>query len=562
MTRCHRRVTQEWHHGGLPGQLRRLARLRDTLREHNLHDTHGAGGERPRRPGPPPAHRSYDGSGYDTRDADMGAAHTRFDRNVPLDLTFRGPGLMDPSPREVSNRLLARTAFQPATTLNVLAAAWIHFQVHDWFSHGRNTHDEPLEVPVAGDDPWPSRPMRVRRTRPDPAAHTVPGAPPTFENTVTHWWDGSQIYGSDEARCRALRTGEDGLMTVLDGRLPADGLGLDLTGFSDNYWVGLSLLHTLFVKEHNAVCRMLRRAYPSWGDERLFQTARLVNAALMAKIHTVEWTPALLDNRAVRLGMRINWRGLVGRPFRSEVLGGIPGSPTDHHGVPYSITEEFVTCYRMHPLIPDDWKIRSHVTGEVVAETDFTPLQGYGTRAVVDEHGWSDLFHTFGVTHPGAITLHNHPDALRNLRGMFGEHLDLGTVDVLRDRERGVPRYTAFRQALHKPPIHDFTDLSDDPELKEVYEGDIHKIDAMVGMYAEQPPPGFAFSDTAFRLFVLMASRRLKSDPFFSSLYTPEVYTPEGLRWIARSGMADVLRRHHPELDPGVRNLFTPWRPL
>lgn len=554
-------VTREWYDGPLPLQLRELARLRDRLRSDNLHDTREAGGERPRRPSSRPRHRSFDGSGYDPADREMGAARTRFDRNVPTELTHGDrAALLTPNPREVSNRLLARTSFKPATTLNVLAAAWVHFQIHDWFSHGRNPEAEPFEVPLAEEDPWPSRPMRVRRTRPDPVRHTVAGAPATFENTVTHWWDGSQIYGSDEATCRSLRTGEDGRMILTGDRLPFDENGLDRTGFSDNYWVGLSLLHTLFVKEHNAICRRLRRAYPRWGDERLFQTARLVNTAVIAKIHTIDWTPALLDTRAVRLGMSINWRGLAGRPFRGEVLGGVRRSRMDHHGVPYAITEEFVTCYRMHPLIPDDWEIRSHRTGEVIATTDFTPLQGYGTRAAVNEYGWSDWLYTFGTAHPGAITLHNHPDALRDLRGMFGEHLDLGAVDVLRDRERGVPRYTKLRAALHKPPINDFSDLSDDPVLKELYEGDIHRIDPMIGMYAEQPPPGFAFSDTAFRLFVLMATRRLKSDPFFTALYTPEVYTPEGLAWIERTRISDVLRRHHPELDPGVRNPFTPWR--
>ena len=64
--------------------------------------------------------------------------------------------------------------------------------------------------------------------------------------------------------------------------------GVDLTGFSDNYWVGLALLHTLFAKEHNSICDHLKGSYPTWDDERLFLTARLVNSALSAKIHTVE----------------------------------------------------------------------------------------------------------------------------------------------------------------------------------------------------------------------------------------------------------------------------------
>ena len=87
--------------------------------------------------------------------------------------------------------------------------------------------------------------------------------------------------------------------------------GVDLTGFSDNYWIGLSLLHTLFVKEHNAICDYLKGHYPTWDDEQLFLTARLVNSALMAKIHTVEWTPGILANPVLERAMHANWYGVL-----------------------------------------------------------------------------------------------------------------------------------------------------------------------------------------------------------------------------------------------------------
>ncbi|GAA0944272.1 peroxidase family protein [Nonomuraea longicatena] len=579
---------RQWHELPAPLQLLRLSGFRRQLREQNLHDTFEAGGEQPRRPAKNrPAYRTYDGSGYDPDDTDMGAAGTRFDRNVPVETTHPDPmpDLMTPSPREVSRHLLARDSFIPARSLNLLAAAWIHFQNHDWFSHGRNPVSAPLEVPLAGDDPWPERTMLVRRTRPDPVPHEGAAAP-TYQNTVTHWWDGSQLYGSSESVARRLRAGEGGRLAMDGDRLPEEtddhasgGLpGIDMTGFADNYWVGLSLLHTLFAREHNAICAMLARAHPSWDDERLFQTARLVNAAVMAKIHTIEWTPALLDSPGLRLAMRTNWHGVVGSVLRrrtpwrfgeNEVLSGILGSPMNHHGSPYAITEEFVSCYRMHPLIADEWRIHSHLRGEYIDTTDFEPLQGHSTRTAVDKYGMSDLFYSFGIGHPGAITLHNHPDALRNLRNMFGEHIDLGAVDVLRDRERGVPRYAAFREMLGREPVTSFQDITPDQriaaELAEVYDGRVDRVDTMVGMYAERPPAGFAFSDTAFRVFILMASRRLKSDPFFTDLYNAEVYSPEGLAWIERATMTGVLLRHHPELAPalaGTRGAFGPWRRL
>ena len=80
----------------------------------------------------------------------------------------------------------------------------------------------------------------------------------------------------------------------------------------------------------------------------------------------------------------------------------------------------------------------------------------------------------------------------------------------------------------------------------------------MVGLYGEPKPPGFAFSETAFRIFLLMASRRLQSDRFFSVDYTPETYTPVGLKWIDRNTMGSVLRRHYPSLRP-AENAFKRW---
>jgi hypothetical protein len=97
--------------------------------------------------------------------------------------------------------------------------------------------------------------------------------------------------------------------------------------------------------------------------------------------------------------------------------------------------------------------------------------------------------------------------------------------------------------------------------MKRIY-GDVERVDLTVGMFAEPKPAGFGFSDTAFRIFILMASRRLKSDRFFTVDYTPRVYTPEGIAWIDATDMSAILRRHVPELGPvlaRVENAFAPW---
>src|SRR5215207_1774725 len=572
-----------WHRMPLPLAIATLLASRGRLREQNLHDTNTAPRVDQQRTlqGASPRYRtarSPDGSYNDLEQPEMGSTGTRFGRNAPFDRTFPDAGdkLLTPNPRTVSRELLTRDTFKPATTLNLLAASWLQFMVHDWLSHGRNEKDDPIEVALEPEDDWPERPMRILRTardltRPDGAD----GYPPTFVNTASAWWDASQIYGSGADMLAQLRSGERGKLKVAaDGLLPLDDKGIDLTGVNGNYWIGLSLLHNLFALEHNAICDRMAAEFPSWSDDDLFDHARLVNAALLAKIHTVEWTPGIIAHPTTVFALRGNWWGLqteqlwkvFGRLSSNEVVSGIPGSRTNHYGVPYSITEEFVAVYRMHPLLPDDFSFRSVEDDRSILETTFPEVAFDKAKPVLDKVGWVNALYSCGTMHPGAITLHNFPRALQRLTDMEGNINDLAAIDLMRIRERGVPRYNDFRELLHKPRLQRFEDLTDNPEwveqLRTIYNDDIDSVDTMVGLYAEPLPPGFGFSDTAFRIFILMASRRLNSDRFFTVDYNPRVYSQVGMDWINNNDFTSVLLRHAPGLAGalrGVANPFAPW---
>ena len=54
-------------------------------------------------------------------------------------------------------------------------------------------------------------------------------------------------------------------------------------------------------------------AYKDVTSDELFEVARLVVAAEIAKIHTIEWTPQLLYNEPAYLAMNANWNGLVSK---------------------------------------------------------------------------------------------------------------------------------------------------------------------------------------------------------------------------------------------------------
>ena len=73
---------------------------------------------------------------------------------------------------------------------------------------------------------------------------------------------------------------------------------------------------------------------------------------------------------------------------------------------------------------------------------------------MIEKFDCADLLYSLGVAHPGALRLHNFPKHLQNLhKDTTGERLDLAAVDILRDRERGVPRYNQFRRLFHKPSV-------------------------------------------------------------------------------------------------------------
>jgi hypothetical protein len=586
--RCYERLclladrARGWDRLPKPIGLAVLIGLRSHLRKHNLYDTTDQPAVDTPPVGPRPRDltvRTIEGTYNDLDRPSMGRAGSRFGRNVPIDQTWPEPAatILTPSPREVSRRLLTRHELQAATGANALVAAWLQFMIRDWFSHGPSPKDHPWSVELTADDDWQPTPMLIMRTRPDPTRPAGPGKlPPTWASTETHWWDGSQIYGKSLEEQRFVRSGSHGKL-----RLDPNGLPLYPTGADRNptmvpgFWLGLAMMQTLFTLEHNAICDRLRTAYPSSDDEELFERARLINAALIAKIHTVEWTPAVISHPTTVAAMHGNWWGLLGqrlhrllgRVSANEVLSGIPGSRTQHFGVPYALTEEFVAVYRMHPLVPDDYEFRSVADDRLLQPLALRDIAGPAALEVMSKLSMTDLLYTFGTMHPGLVTLHNYPRDLQTFQRPDGQLMDLAATDILRVRELGAPRYNQFRRLMDLAPAKDFAALTDNPqwaeELRRLYDDDIERVDLMIGMYAERRPQGFAFSDTAFRIFALMASRRLNSDRFFTSDYTAEVYTQAGLDWIDANTMSTVLRRHYPGISSAMRsvdNAFHPWQ--
>ncbi|KAI3793959.1 hypothetical protein L1987_36583 [Smallanthus sonchifolius] len=484
------------------------------------------------------------------------------------------------------NILARKQLIDTGKQFNMIAASWIQFMIH-WIDHLEETKQIELKAPaeVAGECPLKSFKFFETKEVDTSLSDIKKG----HRNIRTPWWDGSAVYGSNSSAVRHVRTFIDGKLKIaIDGLLQHDNDGLPITGDIRNSWIGVSTLQSLFICEHNAVCDALKKEYHDLGDEDLYRHARLVTSAVIAKIHTIDWTIELLKTDMLVAGMRTNRYGLLGKRFKhtfghvgGSILGGLVGlKKPENHGVPYSLTEEFTSVYRMHSLLPDQLFIRDvnstpgpNKSPKITKKIDMINLIGKNGEKELSEIGFTAQMVSMGHQACGALELYNYPVWLRDIVPQNvddtdrPDHVDLASVEIYRDRERKVARYNEFRRSLFLIPISEWEDLTDDEEairtFREVYGDDVEQLDLLVGMMAEKKIKGFAISETAFVIFLIMASRRLQADRFFTIDFNEDVYTKKGFKWVnTTESLKDVLDRHHPEMTDRWMNstsAFSVW---
>ncbi|MGH7832903.1 MAG: peroxidase family protein, partial [Candidatus Binatia bacterium] len=705
--------------------------------------------------------RTLSGICNDIKNPLMGSTGQLFARNVQFEATFPDLGkdeyarnrhsdrlgLLKPDPQVVSRKLFTRFQSRPekcraghglpghspesdceykkAPFFNVLAAFWIQFMTHDWFSHLEEGHNasEMMAVGCAREDAarLGCRPEdRIDKSyfaeEKDPATYDdknkvhLTRAYKTTRNNVTAWWDASQLYGYNETSRRRVkrdpndpaklllvspRSGERlGYLPVFEKGDPINPqwAGQEATAFPDNWTIGLSFFHNVFAREHNLFVDAFRKErektpdadsglrnparpdavirYKDVTPDELFEAARLVMAAETAKIHTIEWTPQLLYDEPLYRGLNANWFGLFegdewlqsvleriitrsfgrssdakksgqwysvfasgagifglgSRVYLDDAIFAKPDSKktdlwslknpahvnggVNHFGSPFNFPEEFPTVYRLHPLVPDLIEYREWGNEPNLIRNKIPVVETFraGATGAMRQRGLASWALSMGRQRLGALTLQNHPQFLQNLelprlRTATGK-IDVAALDIIRDRERGVPRFNEFRRQYGLKQLTSFDDFVDkrlpkdsqerkDQErlvgiLREVYGqrkcdaskiittaqlnddekrspindclgrpngsmvDNIEDLDTVVGWLAEfARPHGFAISETQFQVFILNASRRLFSDRFFTSSFRPEFYTHLGVQWVTNNGPGGkIMEKGKPNGSP------------
>lgn len=547
-------------------------------------------------------HYTADGSWVlDNDDPQMGTPGTRFGSNIPPKKVRPDVENMTPSARDVGKlrwRRLDENGKEitiPAMILNDLAGGWIQFEFHNF---GGNTKRDPIgQCPhlMARDpqDNWPGNVARIDRTSKDHTRITDNGRPTVINEKTVAWVQG-QIYGSNEAEQHGLRSFAGGKFKLdADLRLPEDPAkaGIDMTGFNNNYNPLLSFLHWLFVQEHNAIADHYAYFHPDWNDEKLFQMARKVNVAQIARIHTIQWTEDLLQHPALQIGMHADWYGFLGQRLKmylmrlanrsklaakfvkllqaNDFIWGMAGSRWEHHDGPFQVPKHFRMVYRLHEMVLSEREIIEPGTDRLLERVDLLNFIHSNTRPLVSKYGYEVLAYSFVKKSCGALTLHNFPRALTRFQNQQdGELTDLAERDIFRERTDGTGTYNEFRQSVGEPPVTSFMELTGGDaemarELERVYAGDVDAVDAGIGILVEPKPAGFALGFCQFYQFVLNAPRRVKSNRHLTEGFTYAEYL-EGMDWVEHGGgMLAAMSRHLPGIRAqmeGVTRAFAPWK--
>lgn len=379
------------------------------------------------------------------------------------------------------------------------------------------------------------------------------------KNTSNHNIDLCQIYGLREETARLLRSGTDGKLTsqIINGEEFPDYLGEIIDGIwrvKDKYknlpyasdqaiktifghWpeerkeklyatglergnssVGYVSISTLFLREHNRICDELKAQNSQWDDERLFQTARMINTVLLMKLVVQDY---------------INH--IAGKPL-------FDFDPTfaekqDWYRTPW-IALEFDLLYRWHGLVPDTITI----AGETYGHQDFRV-----NNSLLESVGLAGAVTAASSEAAGKIGLKNVPSFL-----MPAEY-----AMIKMGRDFRLQSYNAYRMHFGLDALPSFDELTDDPDLrdklKNLYANDINAVEFVIGLFAQKRESGPLFGDLLNAMVAYDAFTQIYTNPLLSkNVYTPATYTPYGLEVINQTNTVQDLVDRNVGSDPAT----------
>ena len=498
--------------------------------------------------------RSRDGRYNNAGHPTWGQAQTELLRKATVSYTDRTSSLPDwlPSPRLISNEAMdqSRSIANSAQASSILWQ-WGQFLDHDIGHTPVGTAAESLPIPVPTGDPvFSSTALAFTRSQFYAGAGTGPDNPREQINNLTAFIDASQVYGSDWSRAYALRAndGTGKLMTSGDGEyLPYNLNGLDNDGGATrrdlflsgdvraNEQTGLTVLHTLFLREHNRLTEEIAAEYPELNGDGIYEIARKMVGAQMQVITYNEFLPKLLGPGAI--------------------------DPYDGYDpeVDPSIANEFSTAaFRVgHTMLPTHLlrvNSRARQAQVSLANAFFRP-------SLLEAHGISPFLRGLVRLPAEEIDL-LVVDEVRNMlfRGPGVRGTDLAALNIQRTRDHGIASYNLVRQVYGLDAVASFAEVSSDTEVQEALEDiydEIGHLELWPAGLAEDHVEGAMVGETFHAIIVDQFIRLRDGDRFWYENDPYFLANQEILDELRRTTLADVIRRNTPINDEIPDDVFT-----
>lgn len=394
-------------------------------------------------------------------------------------------GAERPSAREISNAVSAqKESILNRHFVSDMVWQWGQFLDHDLTLTPVNDEADPFNIKVPSGDPFfdPKSTGTAEIPLERSYGEDINGVRQQF-NEITAFVDASNVYGSDDERVQALRIldGTGRLKTSKDNLLPFNVDGLDnapsatapnffVAGdFRANEQVGLTSMHTLFVREHNYWAGVIAKANPALGEDEIYESARAIVGGEMQVITYREFLPLLLGQEALP-----PYRG-----YRAEVNPGI--------------TNVFATAsYRFGHTMLSPQLLRLDRRLNVIDQGNLDLSAAFFTPTRITDEGGIDPLIRGLVVQPAQEIDTMVIDAARNF--LFGAPgaggFDLASLNIQRGRDHGLPSYNEVRKNFGLKPVSDFRGINRDAtvwkRIASAYKS-VDDVDVWVGGLAEAP---------------------------------------------------------------------------
>lgn len=489
--------------------------------------------------------RTFDGSNNNLLEPQMGSAHTTLARWTGVMYADQMAEPMTegrPSPRLISNAVFDQPFLMPnSKNASDYLWQWGQFLDHDLdLSDGIDPPESmPIAVPMG--DPYfdPNNTgtavIPFNRTIYDPESGTQVGNPRLQINEISAWIDASNVYGSDSVRAFALRTldGTGKLKTSAGNMLPfnleqlpnAGGSGSNLHLAGDvraNEQVGLTAMHTLFVREHNRLATQIALEDPLLTGDKIYQAARRIVGGIMQFITYEEFLPLLLGNDAIPpySGYDINANADISNVFSTVAyrFGHSALSPT------------------IKRVMADGTE---HSNGELELRDAF-----FAPQVLAEPDSFDALLRGLSTQVCQSIDAHVIDDIRNFLFGPPGAGgLDLVSLNLQRGRDHGLDTYTEIRDQMNLSTPASFSEISANVatqnRLAAVYDSP-NDMDAWAGGLAEDLLPDALVGELFYTIIRKQFIALRDGDRFWYEIDLD----PNELAIVQSSTLAEVIRRN------------------